>query len=165
MALYGNSKDISFFHTINSELLHNIIDQEVGYYQISSEATPTNIYGEAVNGTKVYLSPVLLVCLIYRGNYEADYSEIGPSIYRDFSFLFLKKDLIEANVVPQIGDIILWNNDQYEVDLVNENQQIVGKDPEYNYNGNLADFGESFSIICKTHYASPERLGLIQTRL
>lgn len=165
MALYGSSRDISFFHVINAELLHNIIEQNVGYYQISLDETSTNVYGEAEGGTKMYNPPVLIVCLIDRGDYEGDYSELGPNFTRNFSFRFLRKDLVLQNIVPQIGDVVLWNNDYYEINLVNENQDIVGKVPEYNYNGAYLDnFGASFSIIVNAHYVSPESLGLTQSR-
>jgi hypothetical protein len=165
MALYGSSRDISFFHVINKELLHNIIEQNVGYYQISLDETPTNIYGEAEGGTKMYFPPVLIVCLIDRGDYDGSYSDLGPNFTRDFKFRFLRKDLISQNVVPQIGDVVLWNNDYYEINLVNENQDIVGKVPEYNYgDGYLSDFGSSFSIIVNAHYVSPESLGITQSR-
>jgi hypothetical protein len=165
MALYGSSRDISFFHVINTELIHNIIEQNIGYYQISLEETSSNIYGEADSGTKMYYPPVLVQCLIDRGNYEGQYSELGPNITRNFGFRFLRTDLVVQNIVPQIGDVILWNNDYYEVNLVNENQDIVGKVPQYNYGGEYLDkFGASFSIICLAHYVSPESLGLIQTR-
>jgi hypothetical protein len=166
MALYGSSRDISFFHVINRELIHNIIEQNIGYYQISLDETSVNVYGEAANGTKMYYPPVLIQCLIDRGDYEGDYdSEIGPDFTRNFSFRFLRRDLVDQNVVPQIGDVVLWNNDYYEINLVNENQDIVGKVPQYNYGGAyLDDFGASFSIICNAHYVSPESLGLTQTR-
>jgi hypothetical protein len=165
MALYGSQRDISFFHIINTELIHNIIEQNIGYYQISLEETPQNIYGEADNGTKMWYPPVLIQCLIDRGDYEADYAEIGPNIGRNFGFRFLRKDLVTQNVVPQIGDVILWNNDYYEVNLVNENQDVVGKVPQYNYGGAyLDDFGASFSIICFANYTSPERLGITLSR-
>ncbi len=166
MALYGSSRDISFFHVINRELIHNIIEQNIGYYQISLDETSINVYGEAANGTKMYYPPVLIKCLIDRGDYEGDYdAQIGPDFTRNFSFRFLRKDLVIQNIVPQIGDVVLWNNDYYEINLVNENQDIVGKVPEYNYNGAyLNDFGASFSIICNAHYVSPESLGLTQSR-
>jgi hypothetical protein len=164
-ALYGSSRDISFFHVINTELIHNIIEQNVGYYQISLDETQTNVYGEAKDGTKMYLPPVLIQCLIDRGGYEADYAPIGPNITRNFSFRFLRTDLVAQNVVPQIGDVVLWNNDYYEINLVNENQDIVGKVPQYNYGGEYLDnFGASFSILCSAHYISPEKLGLNQVR-
>lgn len=160
MALYGSSRDISFFTKVNRELIHNIIEQEIGYYQISLEETPTNVYNEAEGG-KMFLPPVLVKCLIDRGDYDANYAGNIPNINRDFSFRFLREDLVDINLVPQIGDIILWNNDYFEINLVNENQPIVGKVAEYNYNEAYRDeFGASFSIIVKAHYTSPERLGL-----
>ena len=165
MALYGSARDISFFHVINTELIHNIIEQNIGYYQISLDETQQNIYGEAKDGTKMYLPPVLIQCLIDRGDYEADYVEVGPDIARNFGFRFLRSDLVAQNVVPQIGDVVLWNNDYYEINLVNENQDIVGKVPQYNYGGEYLDnFGASFSIICFANYTSPERLGITQSR-
>ncbi len=165
MALYGSARDISFFHVINTELIHNIIEQNIGYYQISLQETPQNVYGEAANGTKMYLPPVLIQCLIDRGDYEGNYDSLGPDITRNFGFRFLRSDLVLQNVVPQIGDVILWNNDYYEVNLVNENQDIVGKVPQYNYGGEYLDnFGASFSIICFAHYVSPELLGITQSR-
>jgi hypothetical protein len=166
MALYGSSRDVSFFHVINRELIHNIIEQNIGYYQISLDETSINVYGEASNGTKMYYPPVLIKCLIDRGDYEGDYdAQIGPDFTRNFKFRFLRKDLVLQNIIPQIGDVVLWNNDYYEINLVNENQDIVGKVPEYNYNGAYLDnFGASFSIIVNAHYVSPESLGLTQTR-
>lgn len=164
-ALYGSSRDLSFFHKINRELIHNIIEQQIGYYQIDLDNTPTNVYNDPINGVKNYRDPVLVMCLIDRGDYESDYKDLGPDIARSFTFRFLRKDLMEYNVVPQIGDIILWNNDYYEINLVNENQPIAGKVPEYNYGDEHRDnFGESWSIICNAHYVSPEKLGISQVR-
>lgn len=166
MSLYGSSRDLSFFRIINRELMHNIIEQEVGYYQISLEESPVNIYREADNGVKIYIPPVLIYCLIDTGEYTGNYSTLGPDITRDFKFRFLLKDLIDQNVVPQIGDVILWNNDYYKVNLVNENQFIVGKNPDYNYNEEyLDDFGASWSIILSANYTTPTTIGLNPVRL
>ena len=94
-----------------------------------------------------------------------DVTTMSDILTRNFGFRFLRKDLVAQNVVPQIGDVILWNNDYYEVNLVNENQDIVGKVPQYNYGGAYLDnFGASFSIICFANYVSPELLGITQSR-
>ena len=37
MALFGGSRDINLFHTINSELLKDIIQTEIAYYKFTSE--------------------------------------------------------------------------------------------------------------------------------
>ena len=89
----------------------------------------------------------------------------GPDSRREVTFRFLKDDLVVANVVPETGDIIMYNELYYEVDNPNENQLIVGKDPAYAYSDGLQNFGSSFSIILNTHMTSPERLGITQQRL
>jgi hypothetical protein len=39
MALFGGSRDINLFHTINSELINDIIQTEIGYYKFALEQT------------------------------------------------------------------------------------------------------------------------------
>jgi hypothetical protein len=78
---------------------------------------------------------------------------------------FLKDHLQDANVVPEIGDVIMYNELYYEVDNVNQNQLILGKDPNYAYSDGLNEFGSSFSIIVTTHYTSGDKLGINQQRL
>ena len=39
MALFGGSRDISLFHTINKELIKDIIHTEVAYFKFALEHT------------------------------------------------------------------------------------------------------------------------------
>lgn len=165
MALFGADRDIQFIKLINEELIHDVISQQCGYYKVVLDETKSNIYGENVN--KNYTGPVLIPCLIDRGDMDVTVDERGPNKYRIMTFRFYKDDLVLANVFPEEGDIILWNEDYFEVDKKNENQLIVGKDPDYAYtqsDNKLNQFGDSLSIIVTAHYTDPDKLGLIQTR-
>jgi len=51
------------------------------------------------------------------------------------------------------------------MDNLNQNQLILGKDPNYAYSDGLNAFGSSFSIILTTHYTSGDKLGINQQRL
>lgn len=178
-ALFGESRDISLFRHINRELINNIIEQQVGYYKILLDKTTSNIYGEA-NGTKTFNDPVLINCLIDRGDQITTTDEFGSDVVRDVKFRFLRDDLagnslnIELNndakgftynIVPEVGDVILWNNDYYEVDGLVENQYFMGKNPDYSYSSDNDNFGTSLSIIVSTHYVRPEKLGISQARI
>lgn len=163
MSMFGQNRDIQIFNEINRELLHNIIEQKAGYYKIVLGTTESNVYGEST--TKTFNDPVLINCLIDRGDQVSDSSEQGPNLNRKVSFRFFRPDLVCVNVVPEIGDIILWDEDYYEVDTVVENQYIVGKYPEYSYSPDTDDFGESLSIICVCHYTRKEALGISKDRL
>lgn len=163
MALFGNSRDIAFIKNINRELLDDVIQQEVDFYQLSLQDTDTNLYGEAPGG-KVYHRPVRLTCLITRGDIEAVADDqFGIDQSQQTSFAFLKPKLRDLNLVPQVGDIIENRGIYYEVDNVNENQYVVGKDGDYGKNVG-SEFGESLSLICQTHYARVSRLQIVKTR-
>jgi hypothetical protein len=178
MSLYGENRDISLFRHLNRELINNIIEQKVGYYKLNLDKTQANIYGESV--TKTYNDPVLLNCLIERGDTDPKTDELGMDITRGMKFRFLRDDLsgtdlstelkadgkgFTYNIVPEVGDVILWNNDFYEVNNANENQLIVGKDPSYSYASQTDGYGSSWSIILECFYIRPEKLGISQQRL
>ena len=163
MALFGSSRDIGTFKGISKELVNNIISQQCGYYKIRLGDTTDNIYGEAAK--KYYVGPVLLNCLIERGDFSFDQAEFGPDVKRPATFRFLKDDLVEANVHSEPGDIIMYNEVYYQADNVNENQLIVGKDPDYTYSDGLQNFGSSYSVVILCHYTSPDALGITQQRL
>jgi hypothetical protein len=184
MSLFGTPRDISLMRHINRELVNNIIQQQVGYYKIDLTKTTSNMYGES-NGSKIYYNPVLINCIVERTPPTWTTDSIGPDISQDITVKFLRDDLagIELStelpeggkgfsygIVPEVGDIILWNNDYYDVDGTIENQLFVGKDPSYAYtdgNGNTdnANFGFSLSIIVNAHFTRNERLGITQDRL
>lgn len=163
MALFGTTRDVTMFKGISIEFVHNVVTQQIGYYKVILPATQPNVYGEAF--VKEYIGPVLLNCLIDRGDFTTVTDSFGPDSRREVNFRFLKDDLEVANVVPETGDIIMYNELYYEVDNPNENQLIVGKDPAYAYSEGLQNYGSSFSIILTTHLTSPERLGITQQRL
>lgn len=148
---------------VAQEFVGNVVTQQIGYYKVVLPDTQPNVYGEAL--VKSYIGPVLLNTLIVRGDFTMVADAFGPDSRREAQFRFLKVDLQAANVVPETGDIVMYNELYYEVDNTNENQLFLGKDPSYAYSEGLGNFGASISIICFTHLTSPERLGITQQRL
>lgn len=163
MAIFGGKRDINFFKSISRELLEDVISTQCGYYKVILNETKPNVYGEAMS--KYFVGPVLLNCLIERDDFTAANKEFLPDYQRDVRFRFLKDHLVDANVVPEAGDVIMYNELYYEVDGVNENQLVMGKDNDYSYSTGLENFGASYSVICVTHFASPDRLGITKQRL
>lgn len=163
MALFGSTRDITTFKSISKELVGDIISQQCGYYKAVLSDTVSNIYGEAAQ--KYFIGPVLLDCLIERGDFSFDQSDFGQDVKRPVTFRFLKETIVEANVHPEPGDIIMYNEVYYQADNVNENQLIVGKDPDYTYSDGLANFGSSYSVVIACHYTSPDVLGITKQRL
>ena len=162
MALFGGSRDINLFHTINSELLKDIIQTEVAYYKFALEQTTANVYGESMG--KVYYEPMKIACLIDRQDEAWSSDDFGSDINQSITFKFLKNELQSINLIPEVGDILLFRNNFFETDSKSENQLFMGRDPDYALSSETTDHGGSFSIIINTHLSRVEKLNLIPLR-
>tara|TARA_R110000851_G_scaffold32445_2_gene87183 strand:- start:13805 stop:14350 length:546 start_codon:yes stop_codon:yes gene_type:complete len=162
MALFGKSRDISLFHNLNNELLKDIIQTEVAYYKFALEQTTANVYGESMG--KNYYEPMKIACLIKRDDQSWSSNEFGSDVNQSVGFQFLKNELKNINLIPEVGDILLFRNNFYELDGKIENQLIMGRDPDYAISTETVDFGDSFSILVSTHISRVEKLNLIPLR-
>lgn len=156
MALFGGERDASLFRKINKELITDIIDTEIYYYKIILDDTKRNLYGEGKD--KVFYNPVKIPTLVDRTNAEQIFDEFGSSYTRNVNFYFLRDTLVEKNVFPEVGDVIVWNDEQHIVDVTFENQYFAGKNPE-TWDGGDSQ-GYSISIICETHVTRKTQLKL-----
>ena len=66
-------------------------------------------------------------------------------------FRFVRKLLQDVDVYPEVGDIIFYNQNYYEIDNTNEIQLIAAR-PDYNHN-----------IICETHLTRKSSLNIEET--
>ena len=162
MALFGGSRDISLFNSLSKELINDIIQTEVAYYKFALEQTNVNVYGEAPQ--KNYYEPIKISSLIDRSDQNWSSDEFGPDINQVINFTFLRKEFIDLNLFSDVGDLILFRNNFYEVDGRIENQLFMGKDPDYALSTETIDFGGSFSMIVNTHISRIEKLNLIPLR-
>ena len=162
MALFGGSRDISLFKSISKELINDIIQTEIAYYKFALEQTNVNVYGEAPG--KNYYEPLKIASLINKQDQAWSSDDFGPDVNQTIGFTFLKQELRDINLVPQVGDLILFKNNFYEVDSRVENQFILGRDPDYALSTETTNFGDSFSIIINTHISRVEKLNLIPLR-
>ncbi len=192
MALFGTQRDVSLFRHMSRELMGDIITEQCAFYKYKLEETKINLYGEAAH-EKYYMGPVLLNTLVERTDEIYPESDLGTDFNKEIQFSFLRDDLLGKNedfngegmsytdttaeygadLVPQVGDIIMYNEGYYEVHEVIANQYFVGKNPDYPnnpnpinapLNGDLSNYGSNISIICKSHYVQADKLGLTQAR-
>ena len=162
MALFGGSRDISLFHNLNKELINDIIQTEIAYYKFALEQTKVNVYGEAPG--KNYFEPMKIACLISREDQTWSADNFGSDINQVINFRFLKEELREISLVPEVGDLILFRNNFYETDTRIENELILGRDPDYAISEETSNFGDSFSILINSHISRVEKLNLIPLR-
>ena len=121
--MFGRERDVSLLRHLNRELMGNIITQQAAIYKYKLEETVTNIYGEAA-GEKFYDGPFLFNVLLLRQPQLYPEDPIGIEYERNIRFAFLRDDLVDAHVVPEVGDIVLYQNDYYGVQQTITNQYL-----------------------------------------
>lgn len=156
MALFGTQRDAKFLASINAELLNAIVDTEIEFYKLVVEQSNSNIYGESVS--KTYFDSILIPALITKENKTSNMDDYGHTYTRTAQFGISRDILEKANFYPEAGDIILWDNEYYEIDNVDANQYFAGKNPDTWPNGNK--FGYSVSILCDTHVTRQRPLNI-----
>ena len=195
MALFGQARDISMFRYVNRELMGNIMSQQCAFFKIRLNQTNFNMYGEAAE-EKYYDGPILLYSVIENPTEEWSTDDLGVNYNLKPVFRFLRDDLLDklkdfnedtiygANLVPQPGDVILYETAYYEVTATNAAQYFVGKDPDYPnspqpsnpagatyplpvplWNPGLDEFGYNVSIICQTTYIPADKVGITLERM
>ena len=112
----------------------------------------------------MFYEPVRIACLMNKEDQTWSSDDFGSDVNQSFNFRFLKEELKGINLVPEIGDILLFKNNFYEIDSKIENQLILGKDPDYAISTGTTDFGSSHSIILTGHLSRVEKLNLIPLR-
>ena len=147
----------------------NIITQQCALYQFKLEETKVNLYGEAA-GEKFYNGPFLFNVLINRQNQSYGEDEEGIQFSQAIEFYFLRDDLKVANVVPEVGDIVLYQESYYGVQSTVGNQYWGGKNPAYPNNNSdgtsnplnpgLDQFGESVSVLVSTYYIPADKVAI-----
>ena len=167
--MYTRMRDVSLMRKFNRELMGNIITQQCAIYQFKLEETKVNIYGEAAE-EKYYNGPFLFNVLINRENqnYPTQIESVG--FEQGIEFYFFRDDLVDANVVPQVGDIILYQEAYYGVQGTVANQYWGGKNPQYPNNDSdsqpnplnpgLNEFGNNLSILVSTYYIPADKVAI-----
>ena len=154
-----SSRDIEQFTRFNRELVGDlkrdkdgIINQLVKIFQISASDTKTNLYGEAVGGVKTFSPGVELPCTIQADDFDFNTDEFGPDLRQNAVFSFLREQLIDAGLRPELGDIIDWNLGHWEVAGLNENQLVGG------------DYNNNFSVVLNTFLVRRSNLQIERIR-
>ena len=164
--MYGSGRDASFVRGINRELINKIIDTEVAIYQLSLESTKANIYDESQN--KYYFDPVRQRSLIEKGSKTQEASDTGIDVNRETSFGFIKQDLKDINLVLKTGDIIWWDGDYYEVDLVSSSTTWGNRSPSELIGfveKEIPEFGYGIHVTAQCHLTRQTKLNMAPTNV
>lgn len=150
MPRFITERDFLFFQHINKEIVMDVVDVEVILYKIIPDVISVNIYGEST--TKTRYKGISLNALIKYPKTTPQGEGFGyDATQSDVEFRFVRKLLQDVDVYPDVGDIIGYNGNFYEVDNINE-AQLIGSRPEFNHN-----------IICEAHLTRRSGINIEET--
>ena len=147
MALFGTQRDAKFMASINSEIMNQVVDTEIEFYKLIVEESNSNLYGES--DKKSFYQSILIPALITKEGKNASQDDYGHSYTRTMQFAISRDTSEKSGFYPEVGDIAFWDNEYYELDNVDANQYLAGKNPETWPNGDSHGF--SVSIVCDAH--------------
>jgi len=126
-------RDLKLFDRINKEVIGDLgsgkpgwINQTAILYKISAKDTAVDMYGESSDG-KTYKVGIEFACLINHDDFDWSSEAFGPDENQNATFHILRDAMVQAAIVPQVGDIFEWNYAYFEINGINENQLIYGK--------------------------------------
>lgn len=152
MPRFVTERDFLFFQHINKELILDVVDVPVILYKIILEVVGTNIYGEAQS--KPRYRGINVQGLIRYPKASASGEVFGfDATQQEVEFRFSRKLLQDVEVYPEVGDIIGYNSNFYEIDLINEAQLLANR-PDYNH-----------SIVCTTHLTRKSGINIEETHI
>lgn len=166
---FAGGNDVNFHVSSMTEGYKRLMSMMVPYYKMELKESQTNIYGESLS--KWYYQPVLMKCYLERSDENFEVGDYGPSNNQTMKVLFVREMLVQQNLLPEVGDIILDREKYYEVTNVNENHIMFGNDEKYIYgspnfdSSSLQDRGESIMIEVDTTKVKPTKLNLLPYKL
>lgn len=125
MPLFRSRKDIQFIKKITREVIERVVGEKFTYYPISKRYTRENIYGESKE--KIFDPPLEMFGLIEWGEQQITTDQFGQDVMYNIK-IYLQNEYLEAiNHKPLEGDFIDYDQQKFEITMVETPRQIFAK--------------------------------------
>jgi hypothetical protein len=143
---FVSPRDYQLMLKINREAINDVVDTPVIVYKLHQQASVSNSYGETTK--KTWYIGVQVPALIELQDTQSTENMQTVDVAQKANFNFLREELKLREIYPEMGDIIFYDSQYYEIHNVNEIQKIASR-VEYNH-----------SIVCETHLTRNTNLQL-----
>ena len=126
-------KEFDLLNVMNEELIDEIVGQSVDIYKVNIDNTDENVYGEST--TKYYDQGFRVNCLILFNEPEVIQEDFGADVNSSIEMYFQRENLSSGslNFYPEVGDIVDWNKQYWEINGTKE-PQLFGGHPNFKHN-------------------------------
>ena len=152
MGLFLNNRDLRLYRNINRQLINKIIGTSINYFKMNILQSKQNIYGQSLQ--KIYFQNIKIMGLVQFQDYRAQNGQMGYNVFNNLKLRLDRQYMIQIDLYPQVGDVIQWNNQYYDISTVVQNQFIGGQTNQQN----------KWSIICQCSLTNKSRTNLQQIK-
>tara|TARA_R110000824_G_scaffold139980_2_gene305439 strand:+ start:599 stop:1138 length:540 start_codon:yes stop_codon:yes gene_type:complete len=165
MALFGSARDASLIRHVHNELIVKFVDIEVELFKLELEGTRENLYGES--NQKKYYNPIKIPCLVQKDEKSVIGDDYGIDSTRTGIFGFSRDYLKDRTIIIEMGDILNYDNEYYEVDVVHSSNYWSGRNPATDLGftlGERDEFGYNVEVRVEAHVTQRNKLNLVEVR-
>lgn len=142
MPKFFGPNDIKTLKRMSKQLVQDVIDTKVLYSKMNVSQTSQNFYGQSLH--KQFTVPVSLPAMIYHQPPEYLF-EYQVTQQQTVSYKFLQSTLVNYNIYPQIGDVIIWRNQMWQITTITNEQLLAGRTDQV------------WSWVCESAQVSPTK--------
>lgn len=125
--LFVGPREQHLIADITKEYIKDIVGQYIIYYPISMINTKIHpVYEEAVQ--KIFEKPIKIDCIAGQPEPSKEFNQFGIDKSTKVEILIQSRDLIDKELVLQLGDFFVYGSKIYEIDNLIEEQNIFGQD-------------------------------------
>jgi len=125
MSLFITDKEINFVHSINEEIIEDILKEFIIVFKVNPEFSEfDDTYGESPN--KAFDPGIKIYCLVRFLEPSISTTAAGVSQERSIEAYIHRKHLTDNNFYFEEGDYVLWDDQYFEINHVSEPQLFDG---------------------------------------
>lgn len=127
MGLFFGNRDAKMVTHFAREIVERVIDITVDFYKQNVVATSENIYGEAIQ--KSYYDPVRVHALVVNNSPVNNTGDFGYDVTENTTFKILRETLKDLDFIPEVGDMVFYLGNWFELVTVYDEREWGGLDP------------------------------------
>lgn len=139
----GN-RQLLLFKNLSQQLVQHWMNVGVLYFKLNIQNIKINIYGETI-GIKQFYKGVRMPCLIQHSAYQMQMSQNFKYV-DGTTFRFLTSTMKKYNIFPEVGDVIFWGGNYWQIGIITS-EQLIGGDSQ-----------TKWSYVCQTNILSQNKV-------
>lgn len=134
-SMFVGEREASYFNSIQTEYIDNVAQQSLLYFALDTKYTKAHkLYGEALRGEKIFRQPIKVYGVIKLEEPEITTTRNGIDRKQSGNISFQREHILkDLQFIPRIGDIVRYDNQNWEIIFVDDTFGKLASQPLFKY--------------------------------